>query len=483
MTVVESRPGSSTPGAGTGPTRRPSNGPASIDLRLRWPLRWSLLVAAIIGAIVANIVVGFVQPAHYEGQVMLAAPKMDSPHPELGIQIVDSRLQSITSLARSEPYLVELARRAGVRTDLDELKRMVTATRPKLGVLITITVSHRDEAVVRALSEQAVPALDEMVDRVREGSMSVLDDEGRNPFADESADYTGPLYIDLFRGTPFISHTEPSIVRTAFSGGGLGALLLIVWALFSHERHIRVTSREELESLLTMPRLGSLRRLGIRAKKEQRDLVRGVALAADGIAGGPSVITVAGAGTRRERATATVALAAGLLATLGRPVLLVDLDVMHGDLSRRCGSLRGLRAIPFLRWAREGVSDAVALHRPAAAMIRTVPRHRVPRAVRSLVPKGDERLLHLPIGTHVGEPAFADDGALGEIVDGLAGEPILVIQLPDVPGPTVVGDVLDRADLNLLVVMDGWAVLDDAMAAAAVLRGAGARSAYLLLDN
>ncbi len=483
MTVVEARPRGSSPGDAPAPTRRPSNGPASIDLRLRYPLRWALVVAAVIGGIIANIVVGYVQPSHYEGQVMLAAPKMDAPHPELGIQIVDSRLQSITSLARSEPYLVELARRAGVRTDLDELKRMVTATRPKLGVLITITVSHHDESVVRALSEQAVPALDEMVDRVREGSMSVLDDEGRNPFADESADYTGPLYIDLFGGTPFISHTEPSIVRTGFSGGGLGMLLLLVWVLFSHERHIRVTSREELESLLAMPRLGSLRRLGLRPRKEQRDLVRGVALAADGIAGGPSVITVAGAGTRRERASATVALAAGLLSTLGRPVLLVDLDIMHGDLSRRCGALRGIRWVPFLRWAREGVSDAVAFHRPPAAMIRTVPRHRVPRAVRRLVPKGDERLLLLPIGTRVGEPAFADDGGLGEIVDSLAGEPILLIQLPDVPGPAVVGEVLERADLNLLVVMDGWAILDDAMAAGSVLRGAGARSAYLLLDN
>jgi hypothetical protein len=116
-------------------------------------------------------------------------------------------------------------------------------------------------------------------------------------------------------------------------------------------------------------------------------------------------------------------------------------------------------------------------------MVRWIPRNRLPRALRGLLPPRDNRLRLLPIGTLVGEETFADDGALGEIVDRLAGDCIVVLHLPDVPGPTSVSDVLARSDLSVLVLMDGWAELDAAIAAADVLRGAAPRTGYLLLDN
>ncbi len=462
--------------------RHGSYGPAPIDLRMRWPLRRCIVVAALVGAIVANLVVAVVQDTRYEGQVMLLGLKMDGAHADLGVQYVDSRLQSLTSLARSEPYLVELARRAGVQTDIAELREMVTATRPKLGVLITITITGTDEALVRSLSEQAVPALDTMVDRVRAGSMVVLDDEGRNPFTGETSDYTGPLYTDMFRGAPFIQSIEPSVVKTGFAGGGLAVLLLLTWALWSHERRVRVTTVEDLDSLLSMPLIGSLHRPTLLRRDLQRDVARGLALTVDGLAGGPRVLAVAGCGTRRERAIATLSLGAGLVATLDAPVVLVDLDVRNGSLSRLCGAVTGL---PWrsLRRSRRGVSDAVAMHVPPEGLVRRIPRGKLPLALRDLLERGDDRLQLLPVGTHVGAEGFADDGALVEVVDQLAPRGIVVAHLPDVPGPTMVSDVLGRTQLAILVLKDGWAELDEAMAAADVLRAGAPRSGYLLLED
>jgi hypothetical protein len=442
-----------------------------------------LVLALVGGAILANIIVPFVQPTRYEGQVMLLALKMDDPHPDLGVQFIESRLQSITSIARSEPYLVELGKRAGVELDIGRLRRMVTATRPKLGVLVTITISGTDEQMVRALSAQAMPALDAMVDRVRAGAVVVLDEEGRNPFSGETSDYTGPIYTDMFRGKPFISTIEPSKVRSALAGGGLAALLVLFGAMYLHERSVRVTSNEDLDVLLSMPRVGSLGRWSLQRRQAQRDVAKGLALTVDGLAGAPKVIAVAGVGTRRERTTATMTLAVGLIATVGVPVVMVDLDLRYGSLSRRCRAVRGLTRIKRLCHARPGVSDAVAGHRPPDGMLRWVPRNRLPLALRKLLPARDDRLQLLPIGSHVGEEAFPDDGALGEIIDRVTGDGVVVVQLPDVPGPISVSDVLARADLSILVVMDGWAGLDQAIQAYDVLRGSARRTGYLLLDN
>ena len=60
---------------------------------------------------------------------------------------------------------------------------------------------------------------------------------------------------------------------------------------------------------------------------------------------------------------------------------------------------------------------------------------------------------------------------------------IVLVHLPDVPGPTMVGDVLGRTQLAILVLMDGWAELDEAMAAADVLRAGAPRTGYLLLED
>lgn len=487
MTAVDARRAAPAPSDDRPPPpprpRHGSYGPAPIDLRMRWPLRRMLVIVAVLGAVVANIGVALFQDVRYEGQVMLLGLKMDGAHAELGVQYVDSRLQSITSLARSEPYLVELARRAGVQMDVAELREMVTATRPKLGVLITITVTGTDEELVRRLSEQAVPALDTMVDRVRAGSMVVLDDEGRNPFTGETSDYTGPLYTDMFRGAPFIRTIEPSVVKTGFAGAGLGVLLLVTWVLWAHERRVRVSTVEDVDSLLSMPQIGSLHRPSPLRRDLQRDVARGLALTVDGLAGGPRVLAVAGCGTHRERAVATLTLGAGLVAALDVPVVLVDLDVRNGALSRLCGAVTGPSWPPALRRARHGVSDAVAMHVPPDPMLRRVPRGKLPLALRDLLDRGDDRLQILPVGTHVGAEGFVDDGALVEVVDQLAPRGIVLVHLPDVPGPTMVGDVLGRTQLAILVLMDGWAELDEAMAAADVLRAGAPRTGYLLLED
>jgi len=108
-----------------------------LDIRLRYPVLRVVVVALVAGAFGAILIAKVVIDETFSGTVQLMGLKLDAPSAGLGVEIVDRRLQSITSLARSEPFRAELIRRSGL-TDLsqDELKSMISAFRPSLTAII-----------------------------------------------------------------------------------------------------------------------------------------------------------------------------------------------------------------------------------------------------------------------------------------------------------------------------------------------------------
>ncbi len=456
---------------------RSNYGPARLDLRMRWPLRRLVGLAALGGALLGGSGTYLLKPPTYTGTVMVLGLTLDNPNPARGVGINDPRLQSIASLARSEPFLVEMARRAGVKSrSIDELHAMVTADRPTLSAVIRIQISDRDPEIVSALSDEAVTALGVVIDRSRDGALGVLNEERRDPSADQARSYRGPIYLDTFQGRAEIGENSPSLINATFTGALLGALVMLFAAMLAAARP-RVTTDENLGQLLGTPQLGRLPRVGRRSGNVLHQ-AQGIASGLDLLGDDVRTAAFVGNGIRRERALWTLVGACATSTSYGRPVIVVDLDLRHRDLSKRCG-------VNGHRWFRSapaaGVVEALADHRAGPPMLQAVSRRRLPRVLRPLMGQGSSVLV-LGAGRVLGDDLI-DEEAIPELVQQLSAIGTVFLHLPEPSGIIGFQQPIGAADAVVQVLLDGWTPLDQAMATSSMISVMGVPTGYILLDN
>ena len=450
-------------------------GTIPMDLRLRYPLRWVALLVLVVSSVGAVVMMNVVRGTYYTGTATVLVLKQDDPRAGLGVEIIDPRIQSLAALARSEPFIVEVARRSGVDRTVDQLRSSITATRPKLGADISIQIRDHDQEVVKAVSRQFVVSLGVVVDRLRDGSISVLDQQARDLTQGTTVGYRGPLFQDIFNGRPSLGVDSPSPILMGIAGAGLGELLLFAFCLYAHVRE-RYSSVDPTAPPLIVPRLGWLPRFGVRRRSHVGNLVSGAMLAVDASSpGGLRSLAFLGVGLRRERASVTVVCSAAMAPLVDRPIVIVDMDP-SAALSRRCGLSP--------RWPRRnrpGLGDAVGTDVDVSSLLVPLRRRALPRSVR--------RLWSRDAGVSVLGYGRDHDGPLPEhrlvsIVDQLATTYTVVLHLPDVPGPQPISEVLSRCDVTVLVVLDGWTPVGDAGATAQAMETAApGRGGFLLLEN
>lgn len=424
---------------------------AAMDLRLPWRLGRSYLAAAVLGAVIVGGGTSMFAPTRYEGRLNLFVVKLDDIVAGRGVEIAESRAQAITALARSEPYLVELRRQSGVDLSLDRLSEMVDADRPRLAAIAQIRVIGTSRDEVEALTAHLGTTMDVVIDRIRQGSLDVLDENGRDPFAGQAASYRGPLYLQLFDRRSFAGPVDtvveytPRTTMYAIVGAGLGVMLLACAGLLAHERH-RVTTREDLDQLFGLRQLASLPRPGRGRHRRLTQYITGMAATLAELDPQRHVVVgIAGAGSRTLRRRLAVGLAAALGGVTGHPTTVVDLSG-RPDRRRRWG--RG----------RRGFFEAVTLGMPLSSITQRLPRRRVPRWARQLGRLSP--LRYIPSGT-CPPGSTIDDVAVGEVLGALAAESQVVVLLPDIPGPVPVRAALGRLDELVVVVLDGWTPVDD----------------------
>jgi hypothetical protein len=209
--------------------------------------------------------------------------------------------------------------------------------------------------------------------------------------------------------------------------------------------------------------------------------MKGVALALDSMSPqGVNTLGLVGSGIPRTRSKLAMSLAAVMVDTMERNVVLVDLDVEKAALSRRLGLIR---RFPRTR-AALGVSDVIAEGFAAQTLVTAVRRRRLPRSIRRLARKSGPRVYALGAGTHVGDRSYGDEAAAIDLIRTLADHAIVLVSLPRVPGPAPVQGILRELDASVLVLLDGWTELAPAQAAAAVMNATtSGRDAFLLLEN
>jgi capsular polysaccharide biosynthesis protein len=453
-------------------------GPAPIDFRLPVPFTVAVALAFVLGAFIAYQATVYLAPTYYLSQVRVLGVKLDNPGN--GIEFQSRRMQSVQEIAGSDAYLAELAARTGVDISLDELRATVDAYRPGFSGVILIEVRGQNQQDVELMGEQLMPTLNVMIDRIRDGAITVLDQNGRSPFAGSDFDYRGPLFLDPFDGRPDHGTLPPPASKNAMVGGVTGLALMIGLALLLHGR-ARVNSAEDLRMVFNMPLTAKLPRLGLLPTRAKDNYLKGAALAVDGSSprGQARSIAVAGSGTPRHRANAALALAVGLASSVAEHVVVVDVDAERAPVSKRLGL-----ASRWRKSAKPGLTDSIDLGLAPESLIVEVQRRRLPRPLRRLARQSQTRLGALGVGTGVGQAVIPNDEAVADIITRLSANSVVIVMLPRVPGPAPVNAILGRCDVSLLAVLDGWSELDPAIQAADVLNSSGPSGAgYLLLEN
>ena len=176
------------------------------------------------------------------------------------------------------------------------------------------------------------------------------------------------------------------------------------------------------------------------------------------------------------QARVAVGAACGLALVETDPVVIVDLDVRIRGLTRQLGMNRRL-----------GIVDVSLGHATLDQVVRQLPRSRIPRAFRKLTADDRDRVSVVPVG---GRKLLRDKGttidetAISNIIAELATTSVVVVNLPSVPGPLPVREVLLQSDAVLLAVLDGWTEIDAALTTVDALEAAVPnRVGYLLVDQ
>ena len=135
----------------------------------------------------------------------------------------------------------------------------------------------------------------------------------------------------------------------------------------------------------------------------------------------------------------------------------------------------------------DGIIDVALGTTDLASVRRTLPRWRIPRAFRRLTAADRDRITVVPVG---GRRVLRDQGtvldetAVSDLIATLSTEALVVVNLPPVPGPLPVREILLQCDAVLVTVLDGWSEVDAAQTTIDALEAAVPnRVGYLLVDQ
>ncbi len=448
----------------------PGSDAAPMDLRLRYPFRWVLLACAVAGAVIGSTLTMVLGSPFYIATDRVLVVRLDAPDPSHGIEVSDGRMQTVLALATSDPYLVELKALARSDRTIKELRDMTDVTRPGFSGLIELSLKTRDETEATRVGSVMIDALDNVVDQARNGTITVLSTNGRDPTPDQPSSYRGPIYERVSHQAS-IQVDSPRVIWNALLGFLLGLMAAVFGALVLHGRW-RLSSKEDLDEILDIPFLATLPRprLG-RVKDATPYLDHAATLLDSACADGARVVAVTGVRTPTLQSRVAVGIAAGLAQSGERPVIVIDLDLTSRALSRQLGLRR-----------RSGFTDALDPHVDLASLLCRVAPRRVPRSMRSIVRASSDRLRVLPVGSR--RQGAISDEALTELVSRLSLRHVVVLNLPNVPGPVPMQMLLGGVDAALLTIVDGWTATDDARVTIEALEAmVPRRVGFVLVEN
>lgn len=457
-------------GPSTGLTGAGDPRAARMDLRLRYPLRYVIAATALLFAVVGSIAAGVFGKTNYEVSAQVIVFEFDRAGQRNQVVVSDSRSQVIVNLARNDYYVDKLIERANLDLAVSDLDGNFAVIRPDFSNLVEISVIVDSLEEAERVGPMIIPTLDGVVEAARLGAIPFQDANGRPLSPDEAPDFEGPIYQVLWDDYE-ITETKPRVVWNVLLGLLVGGVTAVLGAALVKSKP-RLSTSEDIQELLGVPFVASVPRpRGSMIRRSKEHLQSLGDLVDTACPDGAGLVCLGGHKIARLQSWTSLSLGAALAGRTGQPVTVVDLDSEHRALSRQVHMRR-----------RKGVSDAAVSGTRLAELRRRPLRLGMPKATRKLVKASRDLVTVVPYGNT--DADRVEDEALGNAIQELARESIVVVNMGTFPGPLPLRSTMIRADAVLFAVLDGWTHLDDAAGAVdAMEAGAPRRVGFLVVEN
>jgi Mrp family chromosome partitioning ATPase len=357
----------------------------------------------------------------------------------------DVLARALQSIVTSKGLAAEVKRRGDLPQGIDEIAGKIGTRRSPESPYMDIVVSSPDRAESEAISAQIIPAL-----------RGVFDANQREIPLDQRI--PGPVFQEVF-SNPLQQTTSFPWWFAALFGALLGGLVPYLFFLYRNLSKPVVSNSQDITEAIDLPILVRVPALHTRGSNPQ-DSVAGVISAVERLSLNEPIhrLVLIGADDGTERATLSLALACVVARSFGQPVALVDADLERGVLT----DLIGAGDVAGLSECLSGQLDLDHALLPVgdAQLPSGFDDVRAPDGMVRFLGAGVDRsrnILRMRSGFH-------------QVLEGLAGRYVVIVNGPRVPGPVPTSQLLSLADATLMVVAEGRTSLTDARSAGDTLR-------------
>ena len=447
----------------------------------RWDLRFStrarrqILAAALIGGILGGVL-GSMLPTQYTATAAVIPPRLDRSVPSEYVVIDRERLQGVLTTVVSLAYAQELKALSGVDLSVRQISDRMSATRPKLGLLVQLQYSDTSQANALAVQPYLVTALDNIFENSRSAAERQVADELRPTIPGEARYYSGAFYIRAYQDA-VLGQESASVVWIVLVSIATAALIAI-GLLMAGSRFPRVDPQDDVFEFTGLRRWTHVSG-GTRKKKrstpKQLEQIITSAVNAGSSEEFPSRIVVAapreGADVRR--------LALGLSAVCvaeGRRVVLVDAQLSNPRLSARLAGRNCVGVADLENVGDTGSEPSTAVD----SVMRSVSRRRFPKEARQLLGTHADQLRFIPAGSRSARRRQVIDASW---LDQIHPEIVVVVLAPPTLGSTAVSALMEWSDVTILAITEGITTTQDAEEAAGAVQLFSAGSEGIVCIN
>jgi len=363
---------------------------------------------------------------------------------------------ALEGIITSPGLAAEIKRRGDLDLSIDEISGMISVKRDPLSPFLAVISSSPSQEKSELVSAQIVPALRDVFN----SNQREIPVEQRIP---------GPIFQEVYAFPLQQTSTVPLWFGAVF-GALLGGLVPYLFFLYRNLRRPVVNTAQDVTEAIDLPILVKVPALTGRGSNPQ-DAVSSVIAAVERLSLNEPVhrLVLVGADDGADRAQLSLALALVIARSFGQPVALVDADLESGQLT----DLVDATDVAGLAECLSGQLD------PNAAML-DVAGERLPKSLAALdVPPGMVRFLGA--GVDRSRNILRMRSSFGNVLDGMAGRYVVVVNGPRVPGPVPTSQLLSLADATLMVVAEGETSLTDARSAGDTLRSFSGGSAGVVV--
>ncbi len=411
----------------------------------KWDLRFTrkkLLVTIGVAVMSAVVVFGYSSsmPARYKASTGFVAPELDVSSPTEIFRLPVERSQKALALVRSDAYALNLKQLSGIDLTVEEIANRITAEKPEMGGLVTVTFTDSDNVTVEKAAPYLLAALNKVYADAREFGKSGVNDQARPINPGEQNFYDGPPLIAAF-SEPVIDVVKAKVmwmtIIGAFSGG-----LIAIGLYLSGCRRPRVISSDDLVAHTGTPvitHISESMKEPVSSAVAQAQQLRVTIDETRSGAGALRRVLVAPPERSESARRLTINLAAAAAAA-GERVVIIDADVRRPWMS--------LRLDPELR--RAGADAPIEL--------LNVNRWSLPRAAKALLQDGTES-LRLVSGSQFYDRVsdVIDSARLTEFDEGVT----VVILAPPATSATGVSELVEWAQAVVIPVRNGLTTTED----------------------